>query len=112
MEELFELKEQFNKVIAKPRSGIKCRKTQTEFLKKNLDAAGKLLKERMNRVMRSFKQYPEFYQAYFASCKHMKYDKPKIVLEEKINEFYTAPRVPKIKTKKIIREHAEEKVLE
>ena len=100
IEELFELNEQFRDKIAQPRVVIVCRTTQTECLKKNLDIAGKLLKERTDRMMPFFEQYRDFHAAYLASRKQVQYGRPKISLEKKIEQFYTAPKVTKRVTKK------------
>lgn len=100
IELLFELKEQFYKNIARPRMGIIGRKMETRSLKENLNAAGKLLNEQTDRMMPYFEQYRDFHSAYMASRKQVQYGRPKMSLEKKIEQFYTAPKVSKRVSKK------------
>ena len=100
IEELFELIEELQKKVAEPRIRIIGRKIETKYLKQNLNDAGKLLKEQTDRMMPFFEQYRDFHAAYLASRKQVKYGRPKIILEKKIKQFYTAPKVTKRVAKK------------
>jgi hypothetical protein len=100
LEELRQLIDQFAKIYIMPRGKRINRKTMTDILGKYLNEASCLLKERMDKMMVCFEQFPDFHRNYFESRRQKAYPRMKMSLDKKIKQFYTAPQVKVKRSKK------------
>lgn len=112
VEELRILIDNFKKIKPTPGVFINGRKTCTELLEKRMHTTTEILNKRIDKIMPFFMQYPNFCDAYALSRKQLSFAKAKRELDRMIKKYYTAPKLPKDRRKKVGNKVSyEEKVL-
>lgn len=95
LDQLIQLYEQYDKIFMVPRVSKNSRITSTRLLADQMEKIDYFLKDRLDTLLYSFTQYPEFRKAFKAARKQIKYGRPKEVLKKKIKKYRSAPALPR-----------------